>query len=115
MALGMVGSGIFSFLLPGLPGIVWLTLFWTLESVGWAMAGPAEEAMVSDLTGHQVRGAGYGFYTFVGSMGASVGPLVGGWLYDLVGRAVPFYLNGVVLLIGALLVLLLLGKKRFSS
>jgi MFS family permease len=115
IALGMIGSGFFSFLLPGLPGIVWLTIFWTLESVGWAMAGPAEEAMVADLTGNQVRGMGYGFYTFVSSMGASVGPLVGGWLYDSVGRTVPFYLNGVVLLIGALLVLLLLGKKRLSS
>ncbi len=58
---------------------------------------------------------GYGLYTFVSSMGASVGPLAGGWLYDSVGRAVPFYLNGVVLLMGALLVLLLLGKKRLSS
>lgn len=112
MALGMVGAGIFSFLLPGLPGIFWLTIFWTLESVGWAMADPAEEAMVADLTGHQVRGTGYGFYTFVSSMGASVGPLAGGWLYDSVGRAVPFYFNGVVLLIGALLVLLLLGRKH---
>jgi MFS family permease len=102
-------------LLPGLPGIVWLAIFWTLESVGWAMAGPAEEAMVADLTGNQVRGLGYGFYTFVSSMGASVGPLAGGWLYDSVGRAVPFYFNGVVLLMGALLVLLLLWKKRLSS
>jgi MFS family permease len=115
MALGVFGSGIFSFLLPGLPGIVWLTIFWTFESVGWAMAGPAEEAMVADLTGHQVRGLGYGFYTFVSSMGASIGPLAGGWLYDSLGRAVPFYLNGVVLLMGALLILLLLGKKRLSS
>lgn len=115
MALGMVGSGIFSFLLPELPGIVWLAIFWTLESVGWAMAGPAEEAMVADLTGYQVRGTGYGFYTFVSSMGASVGPLAGGWLYDSVGRAVPFYFNGIVLLLGALLVFLLLGKERLSS
>jgi MFS family permease len=80
------------------------------------MAGPAEEAMVADLTGNQVRrGLGYGFHTFVSSMGASVGPLAGGWLYDSVGLAVPFYLNGVVLLMGALLVLLLLGKKPLSS
>jgi MFS family permease len=115
MALGMFGSGIFSFLLPGLPGIVWLAIFWTLESVGWAMAGPAEEAMVADLTGNEVRGLGYGLYTFVSSMGASVGPLAGGWLYDSIGQAVPFYFNGVVLLMGALLVLLLLGEKRLSS
>jgi MFS family permease len=114
MALGLVVSGIFSFLLPVLPGIIWLAIFWTLESVGWAMAGPAEEAMVADLTGHQVRGMGYGLYTFVSSMGASIGPLAGGWLYDSVGRTIPFYLNGVVLLIGALFILLVLGKKSLQ-
>ena len=75
------------------------------------MAGPAEEAMVADLTGHQIRGTGYGLYTFVSSMGASVGPLAGGWLYDSIGQPVPFYINGIVLLIGGLLVLLLLGKN----
>ena len=46
IALGLVGAGICSFLLPGLPGIVWLAIFWILESVGWAMAGPAEEAIL---------------------------------------------------------------------
>ena len=115
MALGLAGAGISSFLLPGLPGIVWLAIFWALESAGWAMAGPAEEAMVADLTGHQKRGTGYGLYTFVSSVGASVGPLAGGWLYDSVGRFMPFYLNGVVLLTGALLVLLLLGKNRLPT
>ena len=79
------------------------------------MAGPAEEAMVADLTGHRKRGTGYGLYTLVSSMGASVGPLAGGWLYDSVGRSVPFYLNGIVLLIGALLVLLLLGNNRLPA
>jgi MFS family permease len=79
------------------------------------MAGPAEEAMVADLTGHQIRGTGYGLYTFVSSVGASVGPLAGGWLYDYIGRALPFYINGIALLFGALLVLLLLGKNRLPA
>lgn len=109
MALGLVGSGIVSFFLPILPHILWLAILWTLESLGWAIAGPSEEAMIADLTGQQVRGMGYGLYTFVASLGAIGGPLVGGWLYDAVGQTVPFYLNGIVLLVGAVLVLLLLG------
>jgi len=36
-----------------------------------------------------------------GSLGA---PLAGGWLYDNLGHATPFYLNTAVLLVGALLV-----------
>jgi len=65
--------------------------------------------------GHQVRGTGYGLYTFVGSVGASVGPIAGGWMYDFVGHAIPFYINGIVLLIGSLLVLFLLGKTSLPA
>lgn len=115
MALGLVGSGIVSFLLPSVPSILFLSLLWALESIGWTIAGPAEEAMIADLTGYQVRGRGYGLYTFAASLGATIGPLIGGWLYDSVGQAVPFYLNGIVLLIGAALVFLLLRQNSVES
>jgi DHA1 family multidrug resistance protein-like MFS transporter len=112
MSLGLIGSGLLSFFLPQLPGIGLLAALWTIESVGWAIAAPAEEAMVADLTGRSVRGRGYGLYTLSASLGAVAGPLLGGWLYDVVGEQVPFYLNGMVLLIGALLVLIMFGSKN---
>jgi len=113
MAIGLIGSGLLSFLLPLLSSILWLAVLWTIEGVGWAIAAPAEEAMVADLTGRSVRGRGYGLYTFSASLGAFAGPLVGGWLYDNIGERIPFYLNGVVLLIGALLVLIMFrGASR---
>jgi MFS family permease len=111
MALGLVGSGVLSFFLPGLPSLLWLIALWTLEALGWSMASPAQEALVADLTGSDVRGRGYGLYTFAASLGATVGPLLGGWLYDGFGHAVPFYLNGAVLIAGAILVLLLLWRR----
>jgi MFS family permease len=111
MSLGLVGSGLLSFFLPLLPSIVLLAILWTVESVGWAIAAPAEEAMVADLTGRSMRGRGYGLYTLSASLGAIAGPLIGGWLYDVVGQRVPFYLNGVVLLVGALLVLIMFGSR----
>jgi MFS family permease len=111
MSLGLVGSGLLSFFLPLLPSIILLAVLWTVESVGWAIAAPSEEAMVGDLTGRSMRGRGYGLYTLSASLGAIVGPLIGGWLYDVVGQRVPFYLNGVVLLAGALLVLIMFRSK----
>ncbi len=108
MAVGLVGAGLLSLLLPGLPSLAWLVILYTLSAVGWAMADPAEEAMVADLSGEDTRGRGYGLYNLAGGLGATIGPLIGGWLYDNAGEAVPFYVNGVVLLASAVWVLLAL-------
>jgi DHA1 family multidrug resistance protein-like MFS transporter len=110
MAIGLAGSGLVSLFLPGLPSVGWLIVLWALEALGLAMAAPSQEALVADLTGSEVRGTGYGLYTFASSLGATLGPLLGGWLYDAAGHAAPFYLNGIVLLVSAVWVLMLLGK-----
>ena len=113
MALGLIGSGIVSLLLPGLNALVALIALWTLEAVGLVMATPAEEALVADLTDRNVRGTSYGLYTLAVGLGASIGPLLGGWLYDTAGHAAPFYLNAAVLFVCATLTLVLFG--RFKS
>ena len=45
-------------------------------------------------------------------LGSALGPPAGGWLYDNLGHAIPFYLNAVVLLVGALLVAGVLREPR---
>ncbi len=115
MAIGLAGSGLVSLLFPVLPNILLLVLLWAVEAIGLTMATPAQEAMVADLTGSDVRGQAYGIYTFAASLGATIGPLLGGWLYDQLGHAIPFYVNGIVLIVSAALVLLLLGGKTRSG
>lgn len=116
MAVGLAGSGLVSLLLPGLASLTWLIALWILEALGWTMAAPAQEAMVADLTGSNVRGTGYGLYHLAASLGMTVGPLIGGGLYDAAGHAVPFYVNGIVLLTGAVAVLVLLrGSSRQTA
>ena len=41
-------------------------------------------------------------YEMAGQIGFTVGPLLGGLLYDAVARQTPFYINGAVLIAGAL-------------
>ncbi len=111
MALGVVFSAILSICIPSLPGMVWLAVLYALEAVGWSLADPAETAMVADLVGHEARGRGFGFYELAASVGASAGPLIGGWLYDSIGHSAPFYFNGGMLLFGAAWVLLFLRQR----
>lgn len=115
MAVGLIGAGIVSFFIPVLNRLLFLSFLWMLEAIGFVMANPAEAALVADLTGSNVRGRGYGFYTFAQGAGLTIGPLLGGWLYDSVGHALPFYLNGLILFIGAGLVLILLGRKAMKT
>lgn len=101
MALGLAGSGIVSLLMPRLPSLIWLAALYVLNSALWSVSEPAETAMVADLTGHRVRGRGYGLYEFVESLGFTIGPALGGLVYDSIGMEAPFYLNGVVLIASA--------------
>lgn len=108
MALGLAGSGIISLFMPRLPSLVWLAVLYGLNAVLWGVSEPAETAMVADLTGHGVRGRGYGLYELVESLGFTIGPALGGLVYDTVGMEAPFYMNGLVLIASALMVIWLL-------
>jgi MFS family permease len=61
-------------------------------------ATPAQKALLGDWTRRENLGKAYGLYTFACSIGSAVGPLLGGWLYDTVNHAMPFYVNGILLL-----------------
>jgi MFS family permease len=108
MALGLAGSGLLYLLMPGLPSLVALAVVYVLSCIMWGISEPAETALVSELIGEDRRGMAYGLYDFVESLGFAIGPLLGGWLYDAVGSGSPFIINGVVLILGAGLVLVLL-------
>lgn len=111
MALGAVIAGILAFMIPSLPSLVWLAIFYTAEAIGWSMADPAEQAMVVDVIGDESRGKGFGYYEFTAMLGATIGPMAGGWIYDSVGKEFPFYLTGVILFLGAIWVILFLRTK----
>jgi MFS family permease len=115
MGIGLIVSGFVSLLMPLMPSLVMLSVLWLVEAVGFSAASPAQGALVADFTGKNVRGTGYGFYTLASGLGFIIGPLLGGWLYDAAGHALPFYVNGVTLFIGAFLVFVLLGGTRQKS
>jgi DHA1 family multidrug resistance protein-like MFS transporter len=78
--------------------LAWMIVWWTLKTLGLAAALPPQKAVISDRTAEATRGTGYGLYTFATSLGSTIGPLVGGWLYDRHGHTTPFVLTGLMLL-----------------
>ncbi|MDY7080136.1 MAG: MFS transporter [Chloroflexota bacterium] len=112
---GLLVSALASALIPHLRSIVPLIILWAVESLGRTASIPAERAFVADIAGEDTRGTSYGLYTFAYFLGATLGPLAGGWLYDNLGHATPFYLNTAVLLVGALLVAAVLREHSVSS
>jgi DHA1 family multidrug resistance protein-like MFS transporter len=112
MIFGLLVGALASALIPHLRSIVLLIGLWAVESLGYTASLPAERAFVADIAGEDTRGASYGLYTFAFFLGAAVGPLAGGWLYDNLGHAMPFYLNTAVLLVGALLVGIVLREPK---
>lgn len=111
MMLGLMIGAIASSIIPHLHSVLALSALWTVETLGYVTSLPAERAFVADIAGEDVRGTSYGLYTFAFFLGGVVGPLAGGWLYDTIGHASPFYLNSVFLLLGSLLVAVLLRDQ----
>lgn len=110
--VGLLSSGIVSLAFPVSPSIIVLSVLWALESIGAVIATPAEAALVSDMTGTNIRGAAYGRYLSAASMGTVVGPLVGGWLYDRYNHSLPFYINGLLMMLDGLVAVLLLRNYQ---
>jgi MFS family permease len=110
MVAGLLIGALASALMPHLRTLWALTALWAVESLGYIIASPAERAFVADIAGEDVRGTSYGLYTFAYFLGMLFGPLVGGWLYDHLGHATPFYLNASVLVFAGVLVMLALRE-----
>ena len=112
MIIGLLVGSAASLMIPHLGTIIGLTVLWCLETIGYTISIPAERAFVADIAGKDIRGTSYGLYTFSFFLGAAMGPLAGGWLYDNVGHSMPFYLNSTILVIGAVLVGLALKESH---
>jgi MFS family permease len=97
MVLGTAAAAITSFLIPGLTSLWGLAVLWAFQALCYAAGDPAEQALIADLTGGDQRGRAYGLYAMAAGLGATIGPLVGGWLYETTGPQAPFIANGVVL------------------
>lgn len=104
----LAGSLLLTTILNGL--YPWVTGFWffvILEfmktSIMSAYSIPMK-ALTAELLPSQDRGKVYGRFMTVVALGGMISPLVGGWVFENLGKNLPFYLSAGVGLIGVLAV-----------
>lgn len=74
--------------------------------MGDLLEATSRTAFQSKIVHTEVKGEVYGVYSVVGGIGAIMGPIIGGLLYDKVSIAIPFYINGSMLIMACLIILL---------
>lgn len=112
MVLGLAASALTMLILPSLTSVLGLAVLWALLALCFAAGDPAEQALVADLTGNNQRGRAYGLYIMASDIGAAIGPLGGGWLYDHISTSAPFYVTSATLVVcGVILWIFLQAPK----
>ena len=102
LLLGGVGLFLAASLLCALaPALEWLLCGRVLQGVGAAMLMPTSLAILGGSFSGEARGKAIGTWAAAGAAAGAIGPLVGGWLIDLVGWRSMFLVN-VPLAAGAL-------------
>ncbi|MCK5676843.1 MAG: MFS transporter, partial [Verrucomicrobia bacterium] len=80
-------------------GLTLIEVFWSMSNIGWS-------ALISDVYAHEDRGRIMGKLEGVGGVGRIAGVLIGGLLYDGMGRTFPgwgfhggslFFISGIVM------------------
>ncbi len=105
IAAGMASAAMVSATLPWLPSLLLVAFCYVLFATAWAAANPAQDALLSDLAPAGQRGRLFGWKEAAANLGAALGPLAGGALYDYWSQAAAFAVNGALLLISAALVM----------
>lgn len=76
---------------------------------------PSHEALQADLTPRQIRGRVASFWDISGAVGGALGAPLGGFLFETISPATPFYLFAVVELAAALLILVAVKEPQRAA
>lgn len=67
-----------------------------LRGVGSGMGMPTANALTTSIAYKENRGKVMGWYSTARNIGLFMGPILGGWAYDNIGKTEPFILCGIV-------------------
>ena len=75
---------------------------------GYGCLAPMSPILLADRFGRHVLGSEYGLVTFFIGLGGSIGPILGGLIYDRTGSYVHVWQLNILVLVGAAVLVLML-------
>ncbi|MFT5610180.1 MAG: MFS family permease [Arenicella sp.] len=90
IATGVAIAGLVSIAMPFWNSLLPIALFYVMFSIGWPMASPTEDALVADMAPADLRGTVLGAKEAAAGIGAAMGPLVGGYIYEYWAQEMAF-------------------------
>ena len=109
-ALGL--AGLTCMLIPNFTTFWSVVLVYSVSVVPWTLVDPARKVLVSTFGECNEVAKSFGISEMYYGIGATTGPIVGGYLYDWVSPQSPFYFNGILSMLVALSIVLLFSKER---
>ena len=76
---------------------------------------PLYASLARDYFGQRIMGTVFGAATMLSSLGMSIGPVAGGWVFDHFGTYAWLYVGSAAVAVGAVLLALLFPKPRMVS
>jgi len=105
-----------------------LIIVFTFRRFLFSILSPSFRALQSDLVPAHVRGKEFGVVQAANNLGSVIGPILGGWLYDLFsnqslmvgnieffGAGIAFAFSGLLAIVAAILLLLFVKIPKIDT
>ncbi|HIG42806.1 MAG: MFS transporter [bacterium] len=103
MVTGMLIAGCLYLTMPLAKGFWSLVLIYSISVIGWSLIEPTRKSLTAGAAPPGATARTFGFAEMAFGVGATIGPLIGGYLYDNVSQTSPFIFNSLLILGTALL------------
>lgn len=102
--IGMFINAVLQIFIPFNKGYYSFMALYTLISLAGIFYSPSFNSLIIDFVGEDKRGRSYGLYSFTNGIGSALGPIVGSYIYENLGKDIVFYIKGILLVVMTLLV-----------
>jgi len=109
--IGTSCMGLGLLLIPFSPSITVLLLILILLAFGSGLNTPSLQSLISQASAAEDVGGVMGVSQSAGSLARIIGPLIGGWMFDLLGIRYPFFIGAAIMIVAFILSFRLLTSR----